>query len=74
MKLIEDSNADIVCIQEFGLQLHNQLTGRSNIKALQTIIPTAICGTKSERKFSWGVAHSKFPIIKKKKVEYASAY
>lgn len=77
MKLIEDSNADIVCIQEFGFYNYtNQLTEDQILKRFQTNYPYRHLWYKNQKgKFSWGVAtFSKYPIIKKKKVEYASAY
>ncbi len=77
MRLIEEQDADIVCLQEFGFYNRNSRLNEKDILTRFYIkYPYRHLWYKNQRgDMSWGVAtFSKYPIIKKRKVNYASAY
>ncbi len=77
IKLINESNADIVCLQEFGFYNNSQKLNQEKILAkLDARYPYRHLWYKTQRhRFWWGVAtFSKFPIVNKQKVNYRSAY
>ena len=77
MNVIEEADADIVCLQEFGCYTsHNLLTQHQIVSAFRKHYPYKHLWYKNQRdNVSWGVAtFSKYPIINKAKVEYSSAY
>lgn len=77
MNLIEETDADIVCLQEFGFYTsHNLLTEYQILSRLRKHYPYRHLWYKNQNSnVSWGIAtFSKYQIIKKKKIDYASAY
>lgn len=71
------TNADIVCLQEFGFYNHSQRLNADKIFArLDNIYPYRHVWYKNQKnRHWWGVAtFSKYPIVNKKKVNYDSAY
>lgn len=77
IKLVEEIDADIVCLQEFGFYTnHNLLTEYQILKQLRETYPYRHLWYKNQcGNLSWGVAtFSKYPIIKKEKINYSSSY
>ncbi len=77
VQFIADTDADIVCLQEFGFyHKSSRLNQQKLLERFDAIYPYRHIWYKNQRnRFWWGVAtFSKFPIVNKKKVEYASAY
>jgi len=77
MKIIENADADIVCLQEFGFYTrHNLLTEYQVLSRFSKTYPYRHLWYKNQRNnMSWGVAtFSKYPIIHKEKIEYSSDY
>lgn len=77
IKLIENSDADVVCIQEFGFYNQNSRLRQSQILADfgKKYNYRHLWYKNQKGRFSWGVAtFSKFPIVKKEKIDYESSY
>ncbi len=77
MSMIEETDADIICLQEFGCyKSHNLLTQHQIVSTIRKKYPYSHLWYKNQRSnISWGVAtFSKYPIINKEKIEYASNY
>lgn len=76
LKYIADSNADIVCLQEYAVGTTNKfLTNRKIFDVLKmypyrSIVPI---GTSGELKFNIAV-FSKYPITKSRKIKYESSF
>ena len=72
---IKESNADIVCLQEFGYYHRYGASKREILKFFDSIYPYRHLWFKNQNK--WGenglATFSKYPIINKKKIEYQSA-
>jgi endonuclease/exonuclease/phosphatase family metal-dependent hydrolase len=74
-EFIKESDADIVCLQEFG-HYHRYGTSKKDIlKFFDSIYPYRHIWFKNQNK--WGenglATFSRYPIVKKKKIEYKSA-
>ena len=74
-KFIKECDADIVCLQEFG-HYHRYGTSKQEIlKFFDSIYPYRHIWFKNQNK--WGenglATFSRYPIVKKKKIEYQSA-
>ncbi len=77
VRFVADADADIVCLQEFGFYHKSQHLNQQKLLArFDAIYPYRHIWYKNQRnRFWWGVAtFSKYPIVNKRKVEYASAY
>ncbi|MCB9071299.1 MAG: endonuclease/exonuclease/phosphatase family protein [Prevotellaceae bacterium] len=77
MHVIDETDADIVCLQEFGCYMnHNLLTQHQIVSAFRKRYPYRHLWYKNQRdNVSWGVAtFSKYPIVHKEKIEYTSDY
>lgn len=74
--LIEQTDADIVCLQEFGFYNNSRLNQNKIFAQLERHYPYHHVWYKTQRpRFWWGVAtFSKYPIVHKEKVDYKSAY
>ena len=75
VKLIEKKNADIVCLQEFGFyKKSNALNEEKILSRFKKNYPYRHIWYKNQTsRIWWGNAtFSKFPIVKKQKVDYAS--
>ena len=74
--LIKQTDADIVCLQEFGFYNNSQLSQDKILAQLDQHYPYRHLWYKNQRqRFWWGVAtFSKYPIVNKQKVTYPSAY
>lgn len=74
-KFIEESNADIVCLQEFGYYHRYGASKREILKFFDAIYPYRHLWFKNQNK--WGenglATFSRYPIVAKKKIEYTSA-
>ncbi len=70
---LKETDADIVCLQEFGYWNKDKDRLKNVIKKLY---PYSHIWYKNQRKrYSWGVAtFSKYPILNKKKINYKSSY
>ena len=77
MNFITETNADVVCLQEFGFYNKNSRLSAPEILAqFRKLYPYRHLWYKNQSgRVSWGVAtFSKYPIIQKQKVEYTSNY
>jgi endonuclease/exonuclease/phosphatase family metal-dependent hydrolase len=74
-KFIEESDADIVCLQEFGYYHRYGASKKDILKFFDSIYPYRHLWFKNQTK--WGenglATFSRYPIIEKKKIEYESA-
>ncbi len=72
---IDSVSPDIVCFQEFGFYQNDRNKNRLK-NAMKKRFPFSHIWYKNQTKnYSWGVAtFSKYPIIKKKKIDYESLY
>ncbi len=74
-EFIKESDADIVCLQEFGHYHRYGVSKREILKFFDSIYPYRHIWFKNQNK--WGenglATFSRYPIIKKKKIEYTSA-
>ncbi len=74
-QFIKESNADIVCLQEFGYFHRYGASKQEILKFFDSIYPYRHLWFKNQHK--WGenglATFSRYPIIKKKKIEYKSA-
>ena len=74
-EFIKESDADIVCLQEFGHFYRYGTSKQEILKFFDSIYPYRHLWFKNQHK--WGenglATFSRYPIIKKKKIEYKSA-
>ncbi len=74
-QFIKETNADIVCLQEFGYYHRYGVSKQEILKFFDSIYPYRHLWFKNQNK--WGenglATFSRYPIIKKKKIEYKSA-
>lgn len=74
-KFIKETDADIVCLQEFGYFYRYGASKQEILKFFDSIYPYRHLWFKNQNK--WGenglATFSRYPIIKKKKIEYQSA-
>ena len=76
IQYILDSNADIVCLQEFEVSSNEQFITHADMLRIFSKYPYKHIQYKfAKRSFTCGIAtFSKFPIIKKHKIQYPSYY
>ncbi len=74
IQYILDTNADIVCLQEFMVSRNKEYqTHADMLKCFKTYPYKYICYVQSEKSRLYGIATlSKFPIIKKQRIYYPS--
>jgi endonuclease/exonuclease/phosphatase family metal-dependent hydrolase len=74
-EFIKESDADIVCLQEFGYFYRYGASKKEILKFIDSIYPYRHLWFKNQHK--WGenglATFSRYPIVKKKKIEYQSA-
>ena len=74
-EFIKECDADIVCLQEFGYYYRYGASKQEILKLFDSIYPYRHLWFKNQNK--WGenglATFSRYPIIKKKKIEYQSA-
>ncbi len=75
-QFIKESNADIICLQEFGYYHRYGASKQEILKFFDSIYPYRHIWFKNQNK--WGenglATFSRYPIINKKKIEYKSNY
>lgn len=76
INFLEEENADIVCLQEFGYYKSDKFNQDIILKELDRLYPYRHIWYKNQSKRSNNglITLSKFPIVKKQKIEYNSRY